>query len=154
MAVNTIVIPVSRRAVYDVLSDPYAYSRWVVGPRQVVAADEDFPQPGSSFVHEEGVGPVEAHDETEVRDVDPAERVALRAKLRPFGAVADITIDLATVDGGTRVTMREEPVAGLWSRIWNPLFDRVLWARNVIALRRLRDLVVARSSDTLDPSPP
>ena len=154
MAVNTIVIPVSRRAVYDVLSDPYAYSRWVVGPREVVRADDSFPEPGSSFVHEEGVGPVEARDETDVLDTDRAQFVKLRAKLRSFGAIVDITIDLAAVDAGTRVTMREQPVAGLWSKVWNPLFDRLLWARNVIALRRLRDLVVARSSDTLDPSPP
>jgi hypothetical protein len=100
------------------------------------------------------MGPVDAHDETEVKDVEGGHRVALRAKLRPFGAIADITIDLEDVDGGTCVTMREEPVAGLWAKLWNPLLDRLLWARNVVALRRLRNLVVARSSDTLDPSPP
>ncbi len=142
MAVNTVVIPADRETVFAVLEDPYAYPKWVVGPRRVVRADRDFPDPGSAFTHEEKVGPVEAQDETEVMDIDAPSHVRLTAKLRPFGAIASIGIDLEAVDGGTKVTMTEEPTSGPVAAVWNPLFDRALWLRNVLALRRLRDLVL------------
>jgi hypothetical protein len=145
VAVNTCVIPASRSDVLDVLNDAHAYSEWVVGPRRVVTADPSWPRPGSSFVHEERVGPAEVQDETEMVSEDPS-TVVLCAKMRPFGAKLRIQIDLTDVDGGTRVVMDERPVEGPVAAIWNPVFDAAMWLRNVVALRRLSDLVVRRAS--------
>ncbi len=146
MASNSILVPAARDAVFEVLKDPYAYSRWVVGPRRIVRADPSWPKPGSTFVHEEKVGPVETRDETELLTLDEPRRVSLYAKLRPFGAIVRIDIELEDADGGTRVTMHEKPVRGPVAVIWNPLFDGVLWLRNEVALRRLRGLVSKRAA--------
>jgi hypothetical protein len=87
---------------------------------------------------------LEARDETELVRED-GRSFELRAKMRPFGAIVRIKIELEDVENGTRVTMGERPVEGPVAAIWNPVFDAALWLRNVFALRRLRDLVVRRA---------
>jgi uncharacterized protein YndB with AHSA1/START domain len=146
MANNSIVIPAARDQVFAVLEDPFAYSEWVVGPKRIVRADRSFPAEGSEFTHEEAVGPVETHGETEVLEIEPPQHVKLRANLRPFGAIVHIDIELEDADGGTRVTMSEKPVEGPVAMLWNPVFDSLMWLRNTVALRRLRRLVLKRRS--------
>ena len=58
MAVNEIEMSVPPERVFDVLSDPRSYGRWVVGSRAIHAADPAWPAPGSVFEHTQGFGPL------------------------------------------------------------------------------------------------
>jgi hypothetical protein len=48
----------------------------------------------------------------------------------------------------TKVFMREEPKRGPARGVWNPVFDAVMYARNELALRRLKKLTEARAGAT------
>ena len=66
--------------------------------------------------------------------------MVLRANIRPVGVIARITITLESARIGTRLTMDEAPIAGPWRVVWNPVFDRLMWVRNIAALERLKVL--------------
>ena len=82
-------------------------------------------------------------DETEVVEVEPATRLVVLAKARPFG-VARVDVRLAADGTGTRVTMDEVPVSGPGRWVHNPAADAVLKRRNVEALARLSALAERR----------
>src|SRR3954451_21888989 len=44
--------------VFAVLADARSYGEWVVGSKDVRAADPGFPAPGSRFPHSVGLGPL------------------------------------------------------------------------------------------------
>ncbi len=114
MARNEVFISAPPRAVFEVLSDPAAYSDWVVGSNKIRTADEDFPAPGTAFGHTVGKGPLRLSDETCVIDAEPPVLLKLRAKARPLPP-ADITMYLQPEGPGTRVTMIEAPASALLS---------------------------------------
>lgn len=143
MARNRVHIDAPVETVWAVLCDPYRYPDWVVGAADVRDHDGAFPAPGSRFHHRVGLTPVALNDHTEVLEVDPPRRIALKAKARPLGT-ARIDIELAGQDGGTQVTMDERP-GDLLTRLiaGNPLADAALCLRNAQALARLRRTVEA-----------
>ena len=143
MAVNEAYLDASPEDIWDVLSDPYAYPRWVVGSKRTVEADPAWPQPGSEFRVEVGAGPLNYTDRTVCKEIEPRRRIALHAG---GGGVAgaDVEITLSPSGTGTVVTMLETP--GGWSaplRTLVPL-QWVIKARNVQSLRRLKRLAEAR----------
>jgi len=143
MARNDVLINASATDVFNVLTDAGAYSRWVVGTKEVRGHDRAWPRSGSKFHHTIGAGPVRLRDNTKVLDIQQDQRLLLEARVGPLGhAVVDIAVRPA---GGnaTKVTMHEMPLRGPLARTWNPLFDAVTHARNVIALRRLKRLCEA-----------
>ena len=144
MARNSVHIDAPPARVFEVLSDPYCYPRWVVGASEVRESDPRFPAAGTRFHHRVGPGPLKVSDHTEVIDVDPPRRIALRAKARPLGT-ARIDLELSPVDGGTTLVMVERP-ADLLTKLaaGNPLADGLLRVRNAEALRRLKRLVETR----------
>ena len=153
MARNIVEFSANPDDVFDVLVDAYAYGHWVVGPRQVVDKDPDFPNPQSEFTHETRIGPLHLQDTTKVVEVERPRRLVLRAKIRAMGLDARISFELAATADGTRVTLDEEPLAGPWRVLWNPAFDAMMWARNSVALERLRFLAEQRSSRTETQTP-
>ena len=135
--------PVSRTTtaspeqVFRVLSAPPTYALWVVGSRSVESHHDGWPSPGSRFEHTQGKWPLIIHDETESAVSDPPRRLELLVKARPV-LVARVIIELRPVDGGTRITMEEEPLSGLlaWF-VRHPPGALLTQLRNRLSLKRL-----------------
>lgn len=140
MALNEIRIAVPRERVWAVLADAERYAEWVVGAQEVHDADDAYPAEGSALRHRSGVGPLALDDETRVLEQRPPEHLVLRAKLRPLGEV-EVRFTLHEEEGGTRLEMEEEAVAGALSVV--PGSDLALAARNTLTLQRLKSLAEA-----------
>jgi NAD(P)-dependent dehydrogenase (short-subunit alcohol dehydrogenase family)/uncharacterized protein YndB with AHSA1/START domain len=141
MATNRVHIHASPEEVFAALSDPDCYPRWVVGAAGIRDSDEEFPAVGSRFHHKVGSWPVGVQDYTEVLELDPPNRIVLKAKARPLGT-ATIELELRESAGGTEVRMEEVPGDRMTSLVvGNPVADTALRVRNAEALARLKRLV-------------
>jgi uncharacterized protein YndB with AHSA1/START domain len=153
VARNEIFIAVPPTAVFEVLADPRTYAKWVVGSREVRAADESWPAPGSAFDHSVGKQPLVIKDDTSVVDSQPPVMLELRARARPL-PTARIILHLESYARGTRVTMIEEPANRVLARVGGPLLQAAIRLRNRESLRRLKALAegtVPRPSGALPP---
>ncbi|MBA2794287.1 MAG: SRPBCC family protein [Thermoleophilaceae bacterium] len=140
MAVNDTYIDLSPKRLWSlVLARPETYDRWVVGAADIRDADPNWPAVGSTFQHTVGFGPLRLKDHTEVVAAEPAQRLSVRAKTRPFGE-AQVVLELKAEGYGTRVTMSEQPVEGVMARLYNGAMDLALRGRNEETLRRLKDV--------------
>jgi uncharacterized protein YndB with AHSA1/START domain len=144
LATDQIFIEASRDDVFEVLSDGWRYSNWVVGTSHMYAVQKDWPAAGSKLWHASGAWPLVVRDETEVISVEPARRMELVARGRPFGAAA-IVLTLEDEGAGCRVTMEEEPIAGVGRWLNNPVGHAMLHRRNVESLTRLKSLAERRT---------
>jgi uncharacterized protein YndB with AHSA1/START domain len=144
MSTTHIVIRAPADAVFDVLMDPYAYPRWVVGAHTIRAVDPDWPKDGTSFHHTVGVWPFRIRDSTTLVHAERPRLVMLRARAWPLGE-ADVRIELEQRDGLTRVTMYEEPVHGPGRAIWREPTQWITTLRNRWSLARLKNLVESRA---------
>jgi uncharacterized protein YndB with AHSA1/START domain len=138
---------------FEVLSDPRSYAYWVVGSREIRAADPDWPAPGSKFHHTVAGG---LEDHTVVEEVEPNRRLRLRARARPFGT-AFVTVTMSSQNGGSLLRLEEEPADTLTRLAFNPVLDRLLHARNVGSIERLKELAEGDApmpAGPLEPSPP
>lgn len=141
MARNRVHIDAAPEDVFAVLSKAECYPEWVVGAAGVRDHDENFPEVGSRFHHKVGSWPLGVKDHTEVVELDPPNRIVLKAKARPLGT-ATIELDLAESADGTELTMEECPGDRLTSLVaGNPIADTALRVRNAEALARLKRLV-------------
>jgi uncharacterized protein YndB with AHSA1/START domain len=139
MAHNEIDIDAPPDAVFDVLSDPRSYARWVVGSRAIRAADAEWPATGTVFDHAQGIGPVYLKDSTFVLESRRPTLLRLRVQARPV-SVAHVTLRLSPNGAGTHVEMEEGP-ADLFSWLtMNPLTAPLMRLRNAESLRRLKRL--------------
>jgi hypothetical protein len=140
MAHNEIHVGARPDAVFDVLADPRSYARWVVGSKQIRAADPGWPAAGATFDHSVGVGPLALDDASTVRASDRPRRLELLVRARPF-TQAVVTLQLRDDAGGTRVVMDEHP-ADRRSRLlsFNPVTEPLIRLRNAESLRRLKAL--------------
>ncbi|HEU4655897.1 MAG TPA: SRPBCC domain-containing protein [Capillimicrobium sp.] len=139
MAATETFIAAPPDRVFEVLSDPECYARWVVGSDSIRDADPDFPAVGSRFHHRVGFGPLKIDDHTEVLDAHPPYRLELKAKARPLGTFRVVLL-LSPRGEGTHVTMIEEPGDLLTSLLYNPVTHLLTRGRNDEALRRLKAL--------------
>ena len=131
--------------IFDVLSDPDSYGEWVVGSREIRDADSDWPAVGSRFHHTVGIGgPFTISDNTQVEGIERPRFLQLRARARPLGT-ALVTLELERADGGTHVTMVEDPADTFTALIFNPLVHLLTRRRNEESLRRLERLARERS---------
>ncbi|RKQ88165.1 polyketide cyclase/dehydrase/lipid transport protein [Solirubrobacter pauli] len=141
MAKNQRFMPVPPTAVWSVLADPPAYGYWVVGSKYIRDADDAFPAVGTKLHHTIGVGPLTLSDHTEVLEAEPPRRLKLRAKGRPLGT-ASVELQLETRDGGTQVTIIEDPDQ-VWTPLkYNPLLQLATRVRNAESLARLEELAL------------
>lgn len=141
MATNHILCEATPEAVFAVLSDPRRYGYFVVGTRTIRRFDPRWPDPASRFHHSLGLVVTLVRDITEVTELVADRHLVMLAKMRPW-AVNEVTFELTPREGSTRIEMHETPIAGLGATPGLSLVaDRLLWARNVVALRRLRRLV-------------
>src|SRR3982751_3295640 len=94
-------------AVFAVLADGERYADWVVGAKKIRSVDSTWPEPGATFRHTVGVGPLEIKDSSTVQAVEPGRSITLKVRARPAGtARVDIILDRAD-DGGTDIRMEE-----------------------------------------------
>ena len=129
---------------FEVLSQPRRYAFWVTGAREVDDSDPNWPAPGSTFRHTQGIKPFTISDTTSVIAADPPNRLELEARVRPL-LVARVILELRPDGAGTIVTMEEIPVGGLLALpLKVPPAPQFIQARNKESLRRLREL--ARSA--------
>lgn len=136
MACNRIRISASPEVVFDRLSNPSFYPRWVVGVRVVGKADPAWPRRASEFRSEMGTPRLAVMATTQSVD-STRDRGLVLAVESSLGAV-DIAIDVEPHDQGTVVTLQEE------LRGSNPLtwfVEPLLHARNAESLRRLKVLI-------------
>jgi uncharacterized protein YndB with AHSA1/START domain len=131
--------------VWSAVMDATGYPNWLIGA-QHVDVPADWPDAGASFEHRVGVGPIRILGSTTVQENDRRERFRLGAGIGPLGE-ADVTFELEALGlVGTRIRMSEAPSSGLVAfarRVARPLVDRIIDARNIASLRRLRDVLVS-----------
>jgi uncharacterized protein YndB with AHSA1/START domain len=140
MAHNEVTVDAPPEAVFDVLSDPRSYARWVVGSRKIRAADPEWPAPGATFDHAVGIGPLTLADSTSVRAAQKPHRLELLVRARPLTtAVVTLTLHQRLGDT-TRVEMEEHPADARSRLLMNPLTDPLIRLRNHESLRRLKAL--------------
>jgi uncharacterized protein YndB with AHSA1/START domain len=137
-------IEAAPEVVWGVLADPTAYGDWVVGTKQVVRADTNWPSPGAALEYQLGIGPIAVGDRTVVLESDPPRVLVLRAELRRLGA-ATIRLELEAHGETTRVVMDEAPTEGVVDAVHTPISDAALEQRNRVALDRLKRLAEARA---------
>jgi uncharacterized protein YndB with AHSA1/START domain len=139
VAHNEIHISVSPERVFEVLSEPRSFARWVVGSREIRRADPDWPTVGAAFDHRVGIWPFTLADNSEVVQCEPPRLLKLLVKARPLSR-AYVTLSLSPHNGGTQLSM-EEVAADVRSRLFfNPITDPLIHLRNNVSLRRLKAL--------------
>jgi uncharacterized protein YndB with AHSA1/START domain len=139
MARNEIFISAPVEDVFELLADPRAYATWVVGSREVRAADGHWPAQGARLAHTIGIPPLLIKDDTMVVDARPPVRLQLRARARPLPS-ARITLDLQPEGDGTRLTMIEDLESAILNLAAGPLGHIAIRLRNHEALRRLKSM--------------
>lgn len=139
MARNDIFISATPREVFELLSDPRAYPRWVTGAREVHAADPQWPATGAAFDHSSGPAQLAIRDHTSVSSMLAPVMLELRARARPLGT-AKVILQLHPEGNGTRVTMIEAPASRVASVLIGPLGHGFIRIRNRESLRRLKAL--------------
>ena len=140
MSVQTRHIAAGPGRVWDVLSDGWLYSGWVVGASHIRQVEPGWPQVGAQLHHSVGSWPVMISDTTKVLESRPGERLVLQARGWPMGE-ARVELDLVADGDGCRVTITEFPTHGPGRLLHNPVQDKALDARNRESLSRLADMV-------------
>lgn len=143
MACTERIMDATPERIWAVLADAETYEHWVVGAKDIRAADGTWPRPGSTLQHTSGFGPFNLKDNTQVLESDEPRRIVLEARGRPLG-IARIEITLQPEGTGTKVAMVEDAVRPATARVINPALNPLTHSRNVETLRRLEELARTR----------
>ena len=148
MTTSALGIAAPAEVVYDTLVDAEAYPQWLVGAKHIRSVDGDWPDPGSSFHHAVGAGPLTVRDRTTVLLAMPPHTLVLLARVGPLGA-ARVRFTVTTTEDGSHVAIEEEPASGPLRAMWNPmtrpLVAVLLWGRNAASLQAFRALAEDRA---------
>jgi uncharacterized protein YndB with AHSA1/START domain len=136
---NTIVADVPPARVWAVLADGHTYPDWVVGAAESRKVEPDYPTPGATLHHTQGLPKVGLRDTSTVIEAEAPRYMVLEVRVRPF-AVNKVEFELEPVGEGTRITMWEWGIGGIVPKLTGPLFELSLRLRNAETLRRLRDV--------------
>jgi uncharacterized protein YndB with AHSA1/START domain len=146
MSLTTHEVDSPPEAVFAVLADPDSYGHWVVGSKEILAAEGNWPTAGATFHHTQGTVGINLKDTTSVVEAQPPHHLVLEVRARPW-IVSVVELSLEAVgQGRTRVRMYEHPTGGLARRVWNPVLDRLMHTRNAESLRRLGRLAAERAA--------
>jgi hypothetical protein len=137
MARNSVSTRAGLEAIFDVLDDPYAYPRWVVGTRRVRSVDPLWPAVGSCFHHALGTSMGELHDSSKVLLRERPRRMVLEVRFRPTG-IARVDIRVVPADSGSTIVIEETPTGGPIARVPSLITDPLLALRNAVSVQRLR----------------
>lgn len=152
MTTNRCTIRATASDVLAVLTRASDYPRWVVGPRETVAVDDDWPDPGSGFVHETGRGPLRFRDRTDVLRLDrDAGEIELQAGSGPLGR-ARVLLQVVDLGDRVRVLLHEDAIDGPLRWLPGPVRHLAIDLRNRPALlarrRRLQPRPAPRRPTT------
>jgi uncharacterized protein YndB with AHSA1/START domain len=126
-------------AIWRYIGDARTYPDWVVGAAESRKVDADYPEPGATLHHTQGLPRIGLKDTSTVVAAEPPRELELEVRVRPF-AVNGVRFILEPGDGRTHVTMLEWPKHGLVARLLGPLMAPALKVRNAETLRRLKNL--------------
>jgi uncharacterized protein YndB with AHSA1/START domain len=125
--------------VWAILGDGHTYPDWVVGAADSRKVDADYPKPGSTLHHTQGLPKVGLKDTSTVLEAEPPRHMLLEVRARPL-LVSKVRFELEPDHGGgTNVKMWEWGVSGPVPKLLGPVFERMLKLRNAETLRRLRN---------------
>ena len=127
-------------AIWEYVGDARTYPQWVVGAAEARKVDADYPKPGATLHHTQGLPKVGLKDTSSVVDADPPKDLELEVRIRPFAVNGVRFILRSDGNGRTHVTMLEWPKSGVVARILGPLLVPALQLRNAETLRRLKKL--------------
>ncbi|RKQ88231.1 uncharacterized protein YndB with AHSA1/START domain [Solirubrobacter pauli] len=134
-------------AVWAVLVDPLSYPLWLAGVKDVLWADEDWPQPDAGLDYRFRWGPFTLRGRATVLEAQPSGHLRLRWKRRLLGdAIAEFTI--AETTDGCAVDFRETPRGLFVGLSANPFATGVAAGYNTASLARLRRLVERQEPTT------
>lgn len=134
---------VTPQQVFAVLRDGSSYGDWVVGARMIRDVDAGWPAPGTRLHYTIGRRPLRKDSVTTSLAHVPDRALELEAHAWPAGT-AHIAITVTAVEGGTLVSIDEQPHRGPAKLVHNPLLDLAIKARNVETLRRLEARAAGR----------
>lgn len=147
MAINQVRSSLPPAKVFEHLTNPWEYPKWLLGASTIRAVDDDFPAVGSNFHHRVGVGPLKVNDRSEVLEVEPDRKLVLLVKARPlFQGKVTFTIE-PDGEGGSVLTFEEVP-AFPGAELARPLLDPATHARNKKSLENLADLMHRGDGET------
>jgi uncharacterized protein YndB with AHSA1/START domain len=149
MTCTALGIDAPPEVVFATLTDVDAYPRWLVGAKYIRRISDGWPAAGSSFAHAVGFGPLTIKDRTTVIDHQPPQLLVLLAGVGPLGSARVRFTVTADGDGGSHLSVEEEPATGALRALWNPVTRPLvavgLWGRNAISLQSLRALAEDRA---------
>ncbi|ONI89029.1 polyketide cyclase [Actinosynnema sp. ALI-1.44] len=138
-------VPTAAADVFAVLSDGWSYAGWVVGNSHIRDVDRNWPDVGTSIHHSIGAWPVQIHDVTQVRAVQPDRYLELDARLWWLGA-AVISFRITPLgERACRLEMSEVLTRGPAAVLPTAAQAALLRPRNRESLARLADLAVGRA---------
>jgi uncharacterized protein YndB with AHSA1/START domain len=140
VTVNETEVAAPPDRVFDAIADARTYPEWLVGAKRIRHVDDSWPEPGSRFHHTVGIGFMTVKDATTVMAIDRPHRLELEAGVGPLGA-AHVRFTVESSEGGSRVTVEEEPSRGLMRALWHwagkALMGVTLFNRNLVSLEHL-----------------
>ena len=147
MSRNQILVGAPPESVFDVLDDPYAYPKWVVGTRRIRAVDDAWPTVGAEFHHAVGTAAGELHDSSSILRRERPHLLSLEVRFRPTG-VARVDIQVEPDGPASRVTIDETPTEGPLFHLPQLVTEPALKLRNALSLRRLRREIERRAGSS------
>jgi uncharacterized protein YndB with AHSA1/START domain len=147
---NQRLIKCTPNAVFDVLSDGWLLSSWVVGAARIRQVDASWPAEGAVVHHSVGSWPMLLNDTTTVLKSERPHVLVLQARAWPAGE-ADVVIEITPAPGGCQVSMYEDAVTGPAKFIPPQVRHAMLKWRNTESLRRLAMVAEGRYSPSDTP---
>lgn len=140
MAINRVRSSLPPEQVFEHVTNPWEYPKWLLGASTMRDVDDDWPTVGSNFHHRVGFGPVKVNDRSQVLEIDPPRRLVLLVKATPLiqGKVTFSVEPDGT--GGTLLTLEEGPALAA-ANVLRPVLDPATHARNKKSLQQLADLM-------------
>lgn len=129
MAVRQILVNAELEAVWSVLSDGYAYPRWVVETQKIRSEDTSWPEVGSSIYYTAGLGRIQLKGDTTVRVLEWGRRLELEAHAWPYGTARVAIQTIPWTDTTTVVILDEHPLRGPGARLHSRVVDSLLHLR-------------------------
>ena len=133
---HTFGIPAPR--LFEMISDPDTYPRWLVGTKHIREVSPSWPRPGSYFKHTVGFGPLAIPDRTTLRDIERPHMLELLVRARP-AIEAVVRFEIEPMGIGSKLRMQETPVGV--HKLISPLAQPLIRARNERSLRRLDEYI-------------
>lgn len=143
VAIHNVLVRATPEQVWAVLTDGWAYEKWVVGTKEIRSVDEGWPTPGTSIHYSFGAGPLTLDDETTVRIAEPARRLELEIRAGKLGT-ARLSIQILPWGDDAVLVLDEHPLSGAGAEWHNLVVDSMLRFRNRRMLKALASLVESR----------